>query len=1291
MRILKFIGKGVIALLLLVIFFWIAAFGVLQTSTGQTWALNTIVSYLEEKTQAKIHIGTFAFSFPFHVKITDLKVTRDEKPLATIEAAETTCAFHHLPEGRLIFSSLNISGIRLFQLPESNEIEHVKSSSAITLWDKPILPFYVKIENLNIQQLHVAPELLNRLDLPQPIALLLEHSTLSLQGTVCNHPFKNAISAHLLASIHDDLSESSPLTLGIDAQNHRLSFSLHANGLPLHQLTDSSSLSSINTRLAFYATAPLISWQKLADHQTEKEDLPIEGHFKLTAEADSNHPLYSILIGSKSTFKSQFTYLPSHKIEFTELKLKVPNMTLDGSISISPEGEIHHSTFTGELIGLNQLKYWLGQTIEGELHFEGHAAGPLHSPAFHIALNSSSLTLFDRQFENLLTTIQATPQGDGLEGLLSLGFDHQHIPCQAAASLSWASKRGLTLSQLQLDALGINVQGNLTCSAPDLIWEGAVTAQTHHLEEIARLLSIPLAGNGQIKTSLMALQDSKGSNQQGFNLEFIGIDIEWSEGKASQISLHVETPSQHENRESFQIHAHLKGENIQWQDHSIETFAARGSCNANLAKRSITDLVSEWNAFSIQSNSWKANEGHGKLHMENPLELDRGGLEAALKGFYAEGIHLEEVRGTTYFDRAEAQWPFNIHASGDWKEKLQLEAEGSWHYQKDQFNIETNRLTGTLGPYALELMQPSRFEHSSEEIHLTKFHLRIAEAEFQGDFRLDHQGLFSQFKSNAIPSELFHFIDPDLPLAGRTTIQGQMEGTAAQPKGNVKIGLHHIQITEDIFAQNPLMEGMIDLQFDHQGIQLQTALHGIGKTPIAISGHLPAEISFDPFALKLKRESPFNLTVDAEGELAPYLHLFYTEAIHLAGQAKIGLKFSGTLDTPQMYGSIDLSKGSFESLNTGAVYSNIEVHLEGDGSKIALTHFNAEDTKHGTIAAQGAISLDAAQNFPYEFQIHPSQLFIIDSDYASISASGPLTLAGNRYQSKLQGTLTIDQGLIQLDETVPRRLKTVEVKYINVPEGDEQHHEIEKKKPWVVDLDVALQFPHTLAIKGKKIESEWKGLVSVKGTPDNPQLFGDLQIASGSYDLHGKIFNLTQGNIHFGGSLDKKTTLYVVASKEIDPINAEIIVKGPVNKPAISFRSNPPLSQREVLSYILFNRGISDITTDQGDQLSQSFIALNASEQSSGGNDFLSRFRNKIGIDRLDFGSCDRENKDFAMQIGKNITENIYISINQYINAAAPLFAVEVKLHKNIKAQADAGRVGDDNQFRTSIKWKKNY
>src|SRR6202035_3934121 len=112
----------------------------------------------------------------------------------------------------------------------------------------------------------------------------------------------------------------------------------------------------------------------------------------------------------------------------------------------------------------------------------------------------------------------------------------------------------------------------------------------------------------------------------------------------------------------------------------------------------------------------------------------------------------------------------------------------------------------------------------------------------------------------------------------------------------------------------------------------------------------------------------------------------------LSGHAKIALQLSGQMNAPQIRGNIDLINGAYESLSTGALYHNIHAHLEGEGSKIILKNFSAQDNKNGSITATGIVNLDASQHFPFEFQVHPSHIFILDSDYIDISASGSLSL-----------------------------------------------------------------------------------------------------------------------------------------------------------------------------------------------------------------------------------------------------------------------------------------------------------
>jgi translocation and assembly module TamB len=283
---------------------------------------------------------------------------------------------------------------------------------------------------------------------------------------------------------------------------------------------------------------------------------------------------------------------------------------------------------------------------------------------------------------------------------------------------------------------------------------------------------------------------------------------------------------------------------------------------------------------------------------------------------------------------------------------------------------------------------------------------------------------------------------------------------------------------------------------------------------LLIKGQLPFTLTLDPFSFKSSSELPFNLALNAEGELDPFLHLFYNDTTNLSGHAKIALNFSGQINAPQIKGHIDLMNGAYESLSTGALYHNIQAHLEGDGSKIVLTKLSAQDSKNGQISATGTINLDASKQFPFEFDIHPSRIFILDSDYVDISASGRLRLVGNTKKSKLQGDLTVDQASIHLEEALPTKIKTIDIKYINVAENDPVPHYFEKREvSSPLELAVKLNAPQNVRIEGNHLKSEWKGSFLVTGNPDNIQLHGDMRIAQGEYNFNGKVFNLSQGNI----------------------------------------------------------------------------------------------------------------------------------------------------------------------------------
>jgi autotransporter translocation and assembly factor TamB len=617
----------------------------------------------------------------------------------------------------------------------------------------------------------------------------------------------------------------------------------------------------------------------------------------------------------------------------------------------------------------------------------------------------------------------------------------------------------------------------------------------------------------------------------------------------------------------------------------------------------------------------------GRLALRS--EYPSGSIHFSIKQAKNGLMEIHDLSGESALSTSQKEWPFKLSGSGQFEEQWDLDARGSWHFDLQALFTSSVRISV-----------------SREGSDALVFDEGIAPA-------------ISEEKNRA-----------DDSLVGDRKLTDEVN------KADQHIVEFHLSELKGFYGSSPL-ELLLPLDFIYSTDQRARGSVGLRWGDSEIKATYTSE------------QGNFNLDIEGEGRLDAYLHHFVQDAPNLSGEAKVALKITEDRDKPSIRGHLEIFNATYESQDTGAIYHNIRAHLVGGGSKILLKSLVAEDSQGGTISGDGSIQINPDLNFPFEFHIQAAKLYILNSDYAAISASGPLSLTGDTKKAKLSGNLKVEKAVVHLEEALPKQIKTVDIHYINLPEGLEAPIAA-KEAGLEMELDINLAAQEIL-IEGNHLKSTWKGELTIEGTTNQPLLFGDLRVSKGEYDLNSKVFSLKQGSIHFAGAADKKTTLYVVASKEIDPIKAEMIVKGPLNKLEVSFRSNPPLSQREVLSYILFGKGVSEITTGEGNTLNQSFISLNTSEQTSQKQDLLTRLRNNIGIDRLDFTAAgEGENQDVALQVGKYVWDDLFISINKSIGASADRIAIEAKLMKNVKAQAEV-EIGSSSQGKVSLKWKRDY
>ena len=84
---------------------------------------------------------------------------------------------------------------------------------------------------------------------------------------------------------------------------------------------------------------------------------------------------------------------------------------------------------------------------------------------------------------------------------------------------------------------------------------------------------------------------------------------------------------------------------------------------------------------------------------------------------------------------------------------------------------------------------------------------------------------------------------------------------------------------------------------------------------------------------------------------------------------------------------------------------------------------------------------------------------------------------------------------------------------INKKETETPPLKIRGKKdiPWPVNLDVVVESSGRTFVRGRGLDSEWQGQVSVSGKASQPSVTGSVSAVRGNADFLGKNFDLKRG------------------------------------------------------------------------------------------------------------------------------------------------------------------------------------
>lgn len=449
--------------------------------------------------------------------------------------------------------------------------------------------------------------------------------------------------------------------------------------------------------------------------------------------------------------------------------------------------------------------------------------------------------------------------------------------------------------------------------------------------------------------------------------------------------------------------------------------------------------------------------------------------------------------------------------------------------------------------------------------------------------------------------ELAHvglLLQDEADLAGRVTLEAQVQGTARAPRfegfGILADGAGNGQELPDIRAT-----------FAYQDTQLvlDAELFDDGRSFAAAQGTLPIDLAFVGAADPRFVEGALVLDVRADSlpiDALPAL----TDAVSQAEGTVAGVLFiRGTWNAPALEGEATLHDASFRLDATGVRYEEVAGSLRLAGRSLVVDSLVARSG--GPVRVAGTVDLSTLTEPGFDLSITAENAWAMHNDDIQLRVDADLDVTGPLDALLITGTAhsrqaviyvpeardkhLVDFGDSDLLEELDGRLLDQTEELIDTPSPVLANLEVRvdlhiSPDTWVrsTDLNVEIYTPPDLGPLQVRLD-QGAGRITLEGTVNSDR---------GEYSFMGRRFRITRGAATFVGASEPDPLLQIVAEHEVrvpgrEAFAIRVVVGGTATAPTLAVESDsrPPIEQTDLFTYIALGRSAGALMQQQGSAL----------------------------------------------------------------------------------------------------------
>lgn len=639
-----------------------------------------------------------------------------------------------------------------------------------------------------------------------------------------------------------------------------------------------------------------------------------------------------------------------------------------------------------------------------------------------------------------------------------------------------------------------------------------------------------------------------------------------------------------------------------------------------------------------------------------------------LKAFSASGvIKADQIASGTNrisglgltFTQQGSRTDFNLNSTYD---KAPLTAAGSVQTGGGQTVVGLDSFTGTPRGIPVKLAGPSKIAIKDGVVTIGGLTIQTG----SGSVAVSGTAadtLKIDAKIADLPASLANAFVPSLDAAGVISGTIAVTGKASAPVVSFRTDWTGAATSQTKSAGLSPLAIKANGQFADNKVTIDIGLNGQdglslnGGGSVAISGNKALAMKFDGSV-------PFSAL---SGQLA-------AQGFDATGTARINLQIGGSTDAPAISGTVTTDGAKLVDVRHNLALNGLAVTISLDGKQATISRLSGKLASGGSISASGTIGIAAASGFPADITVKLNNATYVDGTLVSANVDGTLGLKGPVMTAPvLSGELRLNKASIVVPEKLPASLSEINIKHKNASAAvraqfKDQKPEGPSSKSMSLGLDMKLDAPSQIFVRGRGIDAELGGSIVIKGTAAEPVVSGGFTMRRGRLTILSRRLDFTDSSkISFAGDLTP--TLAMEATSSAGSTTITVDVTGVATDPNIALSSSPALPQDEVMAQLIFGQSMSKLSALQIAQLADAASQLAGGRSTS----LFEGLRSHLGIDDLDV-TTDAKGQA-QVSAGKYLNKRTYIELQQGASNSSKAI-INLDVGKGVKLRGAAGSDG---------------